>query len=304
MKKNGELNTPVVLIIYKRSATLQKIINELRNVNAKKIYVVADGPKNKDEIEDIISARKEIDLIDWDANIIKIYSEENLGLYSRVISGLDVVFENETKAIILEDDCIPNRSFFSFTSKLLDVYLETKEIAIISGTNLGINMDFNHDYDFVNYPLIWGWATWRRTWHQYRQIQPLKLNPIDKAKINKLLNDKVASFHWINLFKKIENNKHKSWAHEMVYYLFTDSKLSVIPKLNMVSNHGIDAHATHTKKNSRYFYIKSSSLTRFRTHPGPISRNQKMNVSIQKSLYTGNIRSILSFFIQKYILLR
>jgi len=46
--------------------------------------------------------------------IIYEFSEKNLGCKIRISSGLNWVFSKVDHAIILEDDCIPDPSFFSF----------------------------------------------------------------------------------------------------------------------------------------------------------------------------------------------
>ena len=52
------------------------------------------------------------DNVSWNCNLIKIYSDLNLGCAKRIQSGLDKVFENEKYAIILEDDTTPTSLSF------------------------------------------------------------------------------------------------------------------------------------------------------------------------------------------------
>ena len=57
--------------------------------------------------------------IDWECKLRKIYANSNLGLAKRVQTGLDTVFKEVEKAIILEDDTLPDLSFFRFCEELL-----------------------------------------------------------------------------------------------------------------------------------------------------------------------------------------
>jgi hypothetical protein len=63
---------------------------------------------NNTEIREIVSQ------IDWPCEVQRHYADQNLGLKKRVSSGLDWVFSQVESAIILEDDCLPNQSFFKF----------------------------------------------------------------------------------------------------------------------------------------------------------------------------------------------
>ena len=49
--------------------------------------------------------------------------------------GLDLVFNQVDEAIILEYDCLPDRTFFRFCQKLLEYYRDDERIMVISGDN-------------------------------------------------------------------------------------------------------------------------------------------------------------------------
>ena len=89
---------PVVLIIYNRHEILKKILAVLDKVKIKKLYIIADGPKNnKNDIEKVNKTRKLIEQ-SYKNLKIKIYSKKNLGLKKRIITGLDLVFAKEKAA--------------------------------------------------------------------------------------------------------------------------------------------------------------------------------------------------------------
>ena len=83
--------------------------------------MVADGPKSTEEDEACKAVRKIFERkVDWDCQVEKVYSSTNLGLAKRVQTGLDPRFSKEKKAIILEDDTLPDTSFFGFCDELLE----------------------------------------------------------------------------------------------------------------------------------------------------------------------------------------
>ena len=108
-------NIPIAFIIYKRLNTTERVFRIIQLIKPKKIYLIADGPKSDSESTLCKNVRSFVESnIDWDCQTIKIYSENNLGCAKRVQTGLDYVFRLEQMAIILEDDTLPNPSFFSF----------------------------------------------------------------------------------------------------------------------------------------------------------------------------------------------
>lgn len=162
-----QFDTPILLIIFKRPDTTQIVFDQLRKVKPKTLYVFADGPrKNRiGEEEKCKLAREIIESVDWECNIKKNYNEENLGCKKAVSNAITWFFENEEQGIILEDDVVPNKSFFNFTSSLLEHYRYNSKVMYISGNNfLGNKTNVNGSYYFSIYPHIWGWATWRRAW--------------------------------------------------------------------------------------------------------------------------------------------
>ena len=102
------LNTPVVLIIFNRPQTTERVFQAIRQAKAKKLLVIADGARldRSGEVEKCQATRAIIDKVDWDCEVLTNYSDINLGCGLRVSSGLDWVFEEVEEAIILEDDCL------------------------------------------------------------------------------------------------------------------------------------------------------------------------------------------------------
>ena len=162
------LKTPVVLFIYKRSSNLEAITKILRQIKPICVYIIADGPKLGDEVECQKTRRRLLDLIDWPCKIHKNYTKNNLGLKDRFRTGIDWVFKHEQRAIFIEDDCIPDSTFFKFCDELLEKYKDDQRMMTISGNNFQFGQKKSSDsYYFSRYPHIWGWATWRRTWMHY-----------------------------------------------------------------------------------------------------------------------------------------
>lgn len=165
-----KLNVPVLLLIFNRPDTTQRVFHEIRGASPLQLFISADGPReNKPgEFEKCQITRDIVRQVDWDCEVYTNFRDKNLGCKIAVSSAIDWFFENVEEGIILEDDCLPSFSFFRFCEELLEKYRDDERIMQIGGTNLLSEWQRSDDsYYFSKYGAIWGWATWRRAWQYY-----------------------------------------------------------------------------------------------------------------------------------------
>lgn len=243
------MRTPVVIVFFNRIAPLKKLVARLSAVKPPKIYLISDGPRrNKtDEDQQVKTCREFMSRLPWVCEIKSNFSESNLGCRERVTSGLDWVFSIEERAIILEDDCIPEIEFFSWAEDMLDRYSADPQIMSISGTNLRPSLcNKEIDCTFIKHPMIWGWATWRRAW----KLNDAGLAGFDAARrdhiIRKWLGSLRAELYW----KYVLTHVPTSWGYRWSFSHFINSAFCVVPTVNLVENIGmLDGGATHTSDN-------------------------------------------------------
>ena len=148
------LTTPVAFIIFNRPDTTAKVFNEIAKARPPKLLVVADGPRvnRVGEADRVTATRAIIEKVDWPCEVLCNFSDINLGCKARVASGLDWVFAQVPEAIVLEDDCLPDPSFFRFCQELLDHYRQDKRVGMISGDNFQFVRSYHSDsYYFAKY---------------------------------------------------------------------------------------------------------------------------------------------------------
>jgi hypothetical protein len=212
------------------------------------LFVVADGPRvdHPTDAENCKNARSVLDKVDWKCEVVKNYSEVNLGSYKRNSSGLNWLFDNVEEAIILEDDCIPDLTFFTFCNELLDRYRQDTRIGAICGNNFLPNTPYGrYSYFFSTYPLLWGWAGWRRTW---QLIDPIMKNwPEFRVKgLTNIFPDRRLRKYWDYIFQSINVGRLKpAWDYHFMLTCFMQNMLSVVPNVNLVMNIGFDEQGTH-----------------------------------------------------------
>lgn len=246
-----KLTTPVAFIIFNRPDTTERVFAEIAKAKPTKLLVVADGARTNrlGEAEKVAATRAIIKRVNWDCEVLTNYSEVNLGCKMRVSSGLDWVFEQVPDAIILEDDCLPDPTFFRFCEEMLARYRNDQRIGMISGDNLQFGRRENDEsYYFTKYVHIWGWATWRDRWQNSYDVN-LKKWPLirEQGRILDIVTYRYQGNYWSSIFDKVYNNKIDTWDYQWVFANWVEGRINVAPNVNLISNIGFDrVDATHT----------------------------------------------------------
>jgi len=243
------MDTPAVILFFNRPDFLRQLISRLAEVKPKKLYLVCDGPRQDKvgEKEAVEECRSLFENLDWDCEIRRNYSDVNLGCRDRIISGLDWVFEQEERAIILEDDCIPIVDFFPFAEAMLERYKGNNQIFSIGGSNQRPQLS-NPSYDvvFSKYSLCWGWATWRRAW----TLMDRHLLQLPDAKKKHLFKKWLGSWRAELYWSYILKDDPTVWDYSWTFTGFIHQGLHVLPSKCLIDNIGImDPNATHTTFN-------------------------------------------------------
>ena len=152
----------ILLIIFNRPKSTQKVFEAIKNAQPDRLYIAADAPRigNATDILNCDTTKKITENIDWPCEVSRLYQEHNLGCSLGPRAAFKWFFSFEQEGIILEDDCLPNQSFFEFTNEMLDRFRNHKQIISINGSNLGYINGGNESYSYSKYMNMWGWATW------------------------------------------------------------------------------------------------------------------------------------------------
>lgn len=243
------MNTPILFLIFNRPQTTQFVFNALRDAKPAKLYIAADGPRINKAGEDKLceQTRNIVKQIDWDCNVHTLFRENNLGCRVAVSSAINWFFENEEQGIILEDDCLPDPSFFTFCETLLNYYRNDDRVMHIGGTNFqkGIKRG-DGSYYFSNYNHIWGWASWRRAWKLYDINIKSYSDEAIKETLATTFDTKKEQNYWLKVFQTLKADLLNTWDYQWTYSIWKNKGLSVLPNKNLISNIGFDNNGTHS----------------------------------------------------------
>ena len=244
---------PVVIFIFKREKAVE-IINRIGQVKPKKLYILSDQGRNDEEKERVLECRKKVEAaIDWDCEIIKNYADENRGVYQNIGEGAKWVLRREKWAIFLEDDNLPEITFFEFCKEMLHKYENDTRILWVCGTNyLGeYTSKFGESYVFTKHMLPCGWASWSTKFELF--YDGLLKNAEDEMVCDRMkknyCNKRVYKQYRSLIMKEYERIKSGqrpvSWDYQMDFSIKANNLLGICPCRNQIKNIGVDSDSIH-----------------------------------------------------------
>lgn len=306
------LDVPVVLIAFNRPDKIRRTLERVRGAQPKQVFLLVDAPRDgrDDDAEKCAAVRKELDAIDWDCQVRERVPESNLGCEANIETGLDWVFSQVDRAIILEDDCMPDPSFFPYAAELLERYADDERIWQVSGSVCDVPKHHfgDNSYAFSRQGAVWGWATWARAWKAHRAVftrdhathgwgntmAPQRAEPIVvpadalATPVGRKFYQDVADTTDGNLF---------SWDAHFWLTIVASRGYAISPAVNMVENIGMGADATHTATDKAT--APAGAITFPLKHPSTVDINEGLEIEQELNLVRGQGR--LARFVGKVV---
>ena len=301
-----KVKTPVIFAVFNRYENAMQVFERIKQVKPSKLYVIADGPRqgHPTDAQNCQKVRSIFEDIDWDCEVFKNFAESNIGCGTRLFTGFSWVFQQEERAIILEDDCVPDLTFFPYGDELLEKYKDDQRIAVISGDN--INTEWKKgdcSYHFTKYGGIHGWATWRRVWNKMDMDMRLWQNP----HIRELFKRKVGPWFFYFLSKAYNDLAHRgkdvyAWDYQFGFSQIINSGLEIIPSTNLVTNIGFGEGATNTyDEQSKAANVKVIPMKFPLVHPPAIIEDDEYDKLLVSVLYPKTARILISYLIHEVL---
>lgn len=239
----------VLMIVFNRPDTTARVFERIREAKPPRLYIAADGPRadRAGEPENCEQVRAIATRVDWPCEVKTLFRERNLGCKEAVSSAISWFFGQEEEGIILEDDCLPVNSFFRFCDIMLERYRYDTRIRHIAGSNLQFGKTWGDvGYYFSNLTHVWGWAGWRRVWHDYDKDLKLYKAEEVRNRLSNIFDDPLTLDTWEDIFRKLKAGEIDTWDYQLTFINFFNNGLSVIPNQNLISNIGFGGSSTHT----------------------------------------------------------
>lgn len=257
---NMAYSVAVLFLNFNRPRHTEGVLNRLRELQPARLYLHCDGPRSThpDDVDMVAEVRALLETrIDWPCEVKTLFRPVNLGLRDGVSDAINWFFQQETEGVILEDDCVPDLSFFRFCQEMLELYRHDEQIMHIGGSNLAQNytMQLPGSYVFTRFSFVWGWATWRRAWTN----MSLSLEGLEEFKQSEFKKQFVVNgasrTYMQDKFEVTRQQRNHSWAYAWFYSILKNNGLCIVPTVNLVQNVGVgertSTNTTEANKNAR-----------------------------------------------------
>lgn len=310
--EKARIDVPVALVFFNRPEQFAAVFETVKTAKPSKLFLIQDGARlnNQKDVENIKKCREIIN-VDWECEVESFFSEENLGCGKRIITGLSSCFEKVDRLIILEDDCVPSQSFFKFCQEVLERYKEDQRVGLITGMNHLNRFDsMKSDYFFANVGSIAGWATWRRAWddvtfelddivldsdamrllHGYEKYAPHR---------NRVHSNAMEKYNQIKCGRKLS-----SWSTQFGLAQILNSRLIIIPKVNLMTNIGLTEESTNSVSDIKFvprglrplYQLQLFEMDFPLKHPRYVISNLEYNKAVDRLMRPNKFVGILRTF--------
>lgn len=242
---------PVLFIIYRRPETTRRVFEVIRQARPAKLFISQDAlrPDHPEHFTAHKEAREIATAVDWPCEVHTLFFETYQGIIPGFTASFNWFFDNVEEGIMLEDDQVPDSTFFQFCAEMLEKYRHDERVMSISGSNAlqYYKKSYRKDsYYFLSVPSVWGMATWRRAWKYYDPNVTRWPEVRDTKLLYKTLPSSASAFYFSQKFQKYYEHKINSWDGQWVFACLANKGLSIYPNRNLISNVGFnDTDAFH-----------------------------------------------------------
>ena len=286
---------------------MECLFDKLSKNNNLDIYFACDGPKNLPDKEKIdkcwVLVSNKFGFIP-DSN--KLIRHENLGCSNAMIGNLNWFFQKVNFGLILEDDCIPSGAFLDYLANNLEKLEKIRDFMCISGFDPIQKFDSKYLFRLSNFPLIWGWATWKEKWDLYQYKIPDAEYITDKVskkiyKKNFFIHKQLFKYIFRRNFRLVNESLIDTWDYSLIATMWRHNMLSLQINGNQIRNIGFDDSATHTKSkrpkwvSTHYAYLETKKYfeeTQF---------DKDNEVWLSKKVYGANLFTFIRSSMRKIL---
>jgi len=276
------LHTPILLLVFNRPEQAMQIFGQIRLQQPERLFIAADGPRADRAGEAAlceITRTTILNGIDWPCKVETLFRPDNLGCGKAVSSAINWFFNHVEEGIILEDDCLPDPTFFSFCTAMLEKHRINEKVMHINGGNYqGGILRGNASYYFSRYAHVWGWASWRRAWQHY-DFSLQRYRDASTQGLNSFLKSELQAIY---------KGQTDTWDIQWYMSVWFNKGLVVTPNVSLVKNIGYGKDATHTQLVPQWFNkIQYGKITDIK-HPDNNNIDEEADRYSLKMLYSPN----------------
>ena len=294
---------PVLLIFFNRADCAKQTLAGVRAARPARLYLATDAPRPDvpDDIVRCAATRAVVESgIDWPCTVQRDFAAANLGPNGRVTSAISWFFDHEESGVVLEEDCVPDPTFFPFCAELLARYRDDERVGLISGDQFvpdGWRCAGGASYTFAQLTQIWGWASWRRAW---RLLDDQTISQWPEAKrrgvVDALFRRERDRRYWRDRFDECHAERSDIWDYRWTLARWLHGQCGIVPGQNLVSYIGFRPDAVNTRGTHAAANLPMVPVTFPLQHPAQVAVERRLDVATAKILFsTGSFGARAAF---------
>lgn len=244
----ASLDLSVLLIFFTRQDTLREVFARIREARPARLFLYQDGPRKgrADDRENILACREIVSQVDWDCEVHTLYQEQNYGADESGYLADTWAFSQTDKCLVLEDDVVPELSYFAFCKEMLDRYEHDERVMLISGWNMEEETQgVESDYFFTYTTFTMAWASWSRVvraWDaEYSWLQDAE----KRERVFRHIREHRLLSKWPALLRQRAEDPVKHFETILMSCQFLNGGLTIVPTRNAVQNIGLGVGSAH-----------------------------------------------------------
>src|SRR5579884_939610 len=302
----------VLFIFFNRADCAERSFAAIRAARPARLYLATDAPRPQvpDDEARCRQTRALVErMVDWPCEVRRDFAGENLGATRRIESALTWLFREEECALVFEEDCVPDATFFPFCDELLERYAGEPKVVLISGCQFvpgGWAGREAASYSFARLTQIWGWASWRRAWAHHDPT----MQDWPAARRSGLLKKIFPAYYphrryWRRRFDACHRGDLAVWDYRWTFGRWLHDQVGIVPAQNLVSYIGFRDDALHTRGPHPAAALPTKAMTFPLKHPASLAADPRLDDATARILfYEGGYFPWLEYQWKKNILLR
>ncbi len=287
---------------YHTEKTLKSLIENKISINTELIAFI-DGARNNTEIHLLDSVEKIIK--SYSSNFKKLTinrSEKNLSTATTQRINISNVLSKHENIIVLEDDVCVSKYFLEYMNKALEKYKDIKKVWHINGYNYPIKSNSYQDAFFTRSMQIWGWATWKDRWFEFKD-DPLSNDPFyliskfSKKDIREFNLDLKHDINWSQVIANADGKLPHTLDICWEAYIFMKKGLCLGPKVSLTRNIGHDGSGSICSADKQFQKARINNY-KINSFPKEISEDPESLKDIQ--IYINKKYSLLNKIINRF----
>ncbi len=239
--------TPVLYIVFNRLQTVARSFPRIAARRPAQLYLAADGPRAGREGEAAACAAVRdyvLSHIDWPCEVHTLFRDENLGCKYGVAGAIQWFFSNVDAGIVLEDDILPEPSFFSYCEQMLAAFRDNLKVGAVCSFNREWVSSFRDDVFLSTALAVWGWASWADRIRGYSpDYSDWEAGRLD---VKTCFLSRQAERELLGNARRAVQGDLNTWDYQLSALMATRGQYALFPRKNLVQNIGFAGDSTHT----------------------------------------------------------